>query len=83
MSEDDPYGLIFILILVFGIILMVAGLARAVDGDVGSGLMVLGTGCLIAGVGGSLTFQNGTIAIGGTGGFALIVIGAMVEYLVR
>ena len=77
MDGEDLANGVFII----SVILILAGLGIAITGGIGTGLMLIGGGCILAGIGGSVHFETRYVIISGGGGFVLLLVGAFFDYI--
>jgi len=76
MDSDDVLLGVFVL----GIVLFLLGLIVAVGGGIGTGLMIMGGGCILSGIGGSVSFKVQYTVTTGTTGAVLLLVGAFFDY---
>ena len=66
--------------MLIGLMVLLIGLS-IVGSDLGVGLIWIGAGLALGGFGGYMTMNHPILAISGTGGIVLIVLGALIDKL--
>ena len=78
--DDSAQAEIVALVLVIvGVALIIYGGTLATGTEVGSGLVWIGIGIIVADVGGFVVFETPYVLIGGGAGFVIVIIGALIH----
>ena len=75
--DTSGQGLLLLLPFIIALVFIFAGIWQLTTGCIGNGLILIGVGCIIGGFGGTLEMGYGAAVVGGTGGFVLIIAGAV------